>query len=107
MRIKKKSSLIKLKCFVKVYEKMQRMVGEKIGVEGGYTWSLLRRIDEEDSYNMCVQNPYRRIECNSKLEIAWRVMQECFEPIVDRHTSIDVLQSVVYNHRYAYPLHFK
>ncbi|KAM7494046.1 hypothetical protein LguiB_028655 [Lonicera macranthoides] len=82
-----------------VYEKMQRMVGEKIVVGGGYTWSLLRRIDEEDSYNMCVQNPNRRIECNSKLEIAWRVMQECFEPIVDRHTSIDVLQSVVYNRR--------
>ncbi|XP_071916807.1 increased DNA methylation 1-like [Coffea arabica] len=40
---------------------------------------------------------YKRIVCHSKLAVALRLMDDCFEPIVDRHTRINVIRSVVYN----------
>lgn len=86
--------------FVKVYEKLETMVGVTNKLEGRYSWTLLKRIDEDeddDDPHTGLYDLYKRTECHSKLAIAWRLMKECFEPIEDRHTKIDVIQSIVHN----------
>lgn len=72
------------------------MVGVSNNLDGVYTWTLLRRMDEKDSA-AGAQDYYIRTECHLKLAIAWSLMKDCFEPITDRHTRIDVIQSIVYN----------
>lgn len=72
------------------------MVGVSNKLDGEYTWTLLRKMDIGDSA-AGTQDYYIRTECHSKLAIAWSLMKDCFEPITDRHTRIDVIQSVVYN----------
>lgn len=79
-----------------IYEKLEKMVGVSNKLDGEYTWTLLRKMDIGDSA-AGTQDYYIRTECHSKLAIAWSLMKDCFEPITDRHTRIDVIQSVVYN----------
>ncbi|PSR93466.1 Increased DNA methylation like [Actinidia chinensis var. chinensis] len=71
------------------------MVGVRKELDEGFTWTLLRRMDQE--FGVRVNDLYQMIECHSKLAIAKIVIEECFETITDRHTRINVLQNVVYN----------
>lgn len=34
---------------------------------------------------------------NSKVSVAWTVMDEIFMPNIDRHTGVNIIQSVIYN----------
>lgn len=72
------------------------MVGASNKLDDEYTWTLLRRMEKGDSA-AGTGNFNIRTECHSKLAIAWSLMRDCFEPITDRHTRIDVIQSIVYN----------
>lgn len=72
------------------------MVGVSNKLDGEYTWTLLRRMEKGDSA-AGTRDFYRITECHSKLAIARSLMKDCFEPITDRHTKIDVIQSIVYN----------
>jgi hypothetical protein len=38
-------------------------------------------------------------ECNMKLMIATSIMEECFLPILDPRTGIDIIPSILYNWR--------
>ncbi|CAK9184995.1 unnamed protein product [Ilex paraguariensis] len=78
-----------------VFEKLEQMVGAKNALDEGYTWTLLQRIDK--GFGIFVHDLHKRAECHSKLALAWCVMEECFEPIIDRHTKINMIQSVVSN----------
>ncbi|KAA8526023.1 hypothetical protein F0562_007877 [Nyssa sinensis] len=80
---------------IEVNEKLEKIVGARNDLDEGYTWTLLRRMD--DGTGICVQDFYQKTECHAKLAVAWRVMEECFETIIDRHTKINMIQSVVYN----------
>nr|XP_027082629.1 increased DNA methylation 1-like [Coffea arabica] len=79
-----------------VYDKLERnLVGLKNELDEGFSWSLLHHMDNDTgSYT---DDTYKRIVCHSKLAVALRLMDDCFEPIVDRHTRINVIRSVVYN----------
>nr|XP_027083880.1 increased DNA methylation 1-like [Coffea arabica] len=79
-----------------VYDKLERhLVGLKNELDEGFSWSLLHHMDNDTgSYT---DDTYKRIVCHSKLAVALRLMEDCFEPIVDRHTRINVIRSVVYN----------
>lgn len=90
--------MTKLVLFDKVYEKLEMMVGVNHKLDGGYSWTLLKHMNEDEkNSDIGLYDLYKRAECHSKLELAWSVMKDCFEPITDRHTKIDVIQSVVYN----------
>ena len=74
---------------------MEKSVGVRKELDEGFTWTLLRRMDQE--FGVRVNDLHQMIECHSKLAIARIVIEECFETIIDRHTRINVLQNVAYN----------
>ena len=79
---------------LQVYKKLEKMVGVSNKLDGPYTWTLIRRMENGD-FSAGSQDFYRRTECHSKLAIAWSLMKDCFEPITGRHTKIDVIQSTI------------
>eukprot|EP00261_Vitis_vinifera_P040384 XP_019081627.1 PREDICTED: increased DNA methylation 1 [Vitis vinifera] len=78
-----------------IYEKLERLVGVRNELDEGLTWTLLRRMDPEAG--VYLEESYDRTLCNSKIAVAVAVMEECFEPVIDRHTQINVVRSVIYN----------
>ncbi|XP_075483576.1 increased DNA methylation 1-like [Primulina tabacum] len=79
-----------------VYDKLSRdMVGQRNELDEGFSWTLLHQMS--DGFGMYIEDTYLRTMCHSKLGVARRLMEECFEIIKDRHTRIKVIPSVVYN----------
>uniref|UniRef100_A0A2C9WAW5 PHD-type domain-containing protein n=1 Tax=Manihot esculenta TaxID=3983 RepID=A0A2C9WAW5_MANES len=72
--------------------KLHRLIGVKHEIKEGFSWTLLRRLDPFDDIDV-----QTRMECNSKSALALEVLNECFMSCTDRHTRINILQSVVYN----------
>lgn len=78
-----------------VHKKLESKIGVKQDLEDGLSWTLLHRFDKE--YGSYEVSASKRVECYSKLAVAFRMMTACFEPIKDRHTRINVIRNVVYN----------
>ncbi|KAH1164442.1 hypothetical protein AAZX31_01G223500 [Glycine max] len=76
-------------------EHLKKYLGTKHELEAGFSWSLIHRIDE-DSEAAC-RGISQRVECNSKLAIALTVMDECFLPVIDRRSGINLIRNVLYN----------
>lgn len=70
-------------------------------MEGGFSWRLVRHITEDESSMDPVPKLEVRAECNAKIAVAMTVMDECFLPIDDKRSGIDLLQNVVYSCKYA------
>ncbi|GLT91115.1 hypothetical protein SLE2022_090210 [Rubroshorea leprosula] len=78
-----------------VYGTLQEMLGVSNDVEGGVSWTLLQR--KAISQRLENNESIHKMEVNCKIAVAWGVLKEIILTNIDRHTKIDVLQSVVYN----------
>ncbi|CAM0885425.1 unnamed protein product [Alopecurus aequalis] len=74
----------------KIAAKLSEMVGAMNAAGGdGFSWSLLK-INKDSTAAAA-------LEYNAKLAVALGVLDECFNPVKDRRTGIDMLHQAVYS----------
>ncbi|XP_010917733.1 uncharacterized protein [Elaeis guineensis] len=78
-----------------IFERLQRLLGVKNDLEAGFSWTLVQRFDEDSPEPACGLD--QRAECNSKIAVALAVMHECFSPVIDQRSGINLIHNVIYN----------
>ncbi|KAH9318462.1 hypothetical protein KI387_020231, partial [Taxus chinensis] len=82
----------------KVCVGLNSLLGTSSPLGDGFSWTLLRRSDDEQHMSSSQGSSQDRMaECNAKLSVAHIVMDECFMPIVDKRTNIDMVSNVVFS----------
>ncbi|KAK9275952.1 hypothetical protein L1049_023227 [Liquidambar formosana] len=85
-----------------IFEKLEEdHVGVRNELGPKLSWTLLRRMDMDSG--VYFDDLHQRTEFNSKIAMAWRVMDESFTHTTDRQTKINVIRSTVYNCGSNYP----
>ena len=77
-----------------VSAQLSDMIGITNHTEDGFSWALLKIQKDEP---VSSQNSPDVLECNVKLAVALGVLNECFNPVKDRRTKIDMLHQAVYS----------
>ncbi|KAL6005252.1 hypothetical protein ACLOJK_005814 [Asimina triloba] len=88
------ASEIELYC--RIFAHLRKLLGLRNELEAGFSWTILQRFDEVSgtSTDGLVE---QKVDCNSKLAVAFAVMDECFFPIIDRRTGFNLIRHVLYN----------
>ncbi|XP_047315237.1 increased DNA methylation 1-like [Impatiens glandulifera] len=80
-----------------VYSGLHTLIGCAKFLSDGFSWTLLRCIHEEQKVHSDQRIIALKAECNSKLAVALTIMEECFLPMVDPLTGIDMIPHLVYS----------
>ena len=76
----------------KAYEKLEALVGVRNETKESCTWRVIHQMDR-----ISTLSEHQRLENNAKVAITRKLMDEVFEPIVDRYSGLNVIQSVLYS----------
>ncbi|KAJ8532333.1 hypothetical protein K7X08_012256 [Anisodus acutangulus] len=80
-----------------VYEGLHSRIGLVNPLMDGFSWTLLRCIHGDHRVHSAQRFIALKAECNSKLAVALTIMEECFLPMVDPRTGIDMIPHVIYS----------
>lgn len=72
-------------------------VGLMNSIANGYSWTLLKCTHGDQKVLSNQHFVALKVECNLKLAVAVKIMEECFIPMVDPRTGIDMISHVLYN----------
>ncbi|XP_066350192.1 uncharacterized protein [Miscanthus floridulus] len=86
-----------------IYTIFRSRVGVPDHVDDGLSCTILR--NNGDKKVRTAEEIALMAECNMKLMIALSIMEECFLPILDPRTGIDIIPSILYNWRSDF-IHF-
>ncbi|XP_030945710.1 increased DNA methylation 1-like [Quercus lobata] len=90
-------SFCQLSC-KEILEHLDRELRVKNELGGGLSWTLIRQTDIHLATKPTNIDHFQQIvECNCKIAVVWDMMNESFDPIIDRHTNTNVIHGVVYN----------
>ncbi|XP_061337027.1 increased DNA methylation 1-like [Gastrolobium bilobum] len=78
-----------------IYEKLESSLGTRNDVFARYSWRVIRQMDMTPKVVSAARNSH--IENNSKVAATWMLMNEAFNTIIDRHTGINLVESIVYS----------
>lgn len=84
-------------CILQVYSGLQSCIGLMNFLSDGFSWSLLKCIHGDQKVHSAQRFVALKADCNSKLAVSLTIMEECFLPMVDPRTGIDMIPHVVYN----------
>ena len=80
---------------MQLFEELQNLLVVKKDLEPEFACRIIQCIHEDVPET--VVDLDERVECNSKIAVALSLLDECFLPIIDQRTGINLIRNVVYN----------
>ncbi|VAH47896.1 unnamed protein product [Triticum turgidum subsp. durum] len=80
-----------------IYTSMRSRVGIPDHLDDGFSCTILRNNDDQKVHS--ASDIALLAECSMKLIIALSILEECFLPIFDPRTGVDIMPPIVYNWR--------
>ncbi|CAN7058548.1 unnamed protein product [Brassica rapa subsp. trilocularis] len=78
-----------------LFDGLQLLIGVKHSLPEGFSWTFLRRF--EMPREVSDSDISEKVAYNAKLAVAFSVMDECFSPLVDHRSGVNLLENIVYN----------